>query len=354
MPKPTSNNVPRLLSKHDYLAELIKRVKELGTGDRAAVMTMAFDIQQPEVAALMQALSAAARRGANVLISVDAYSFLVRDYRRADWIAQQQPATTTRHEFSQRWGALQDLEASGGRYVITNPVRSYTAPATGRSHIKFAVVNNDVWVGGCNLDDMDQIDLMATWQDKLLSDWLAALPGRAKEAGSVRAAQQQQDDVLPTAWSAELLVDAGVRGQSRIMKQALRLIDEAEESIFMTCQYFPSGAVARHLATAAHRGVQIELLYNNPATRKWPGSWAHQTLTAFERLIRPSTLFEHQLPPTHPYMHAKLLVTEQASMLGSHNYVEAGVQFGTAEFALLSQDRTFAANAKAALRAQLL
>lgn len=354
MPKLTNGNLPRLLTKHEYLAELTERIKKLGPGDRVAVMTMAFDVTQTEIAALMRELSAAARRGVDVLLSVDAYSFLVRDYTRADWVTQQRPATTTRREFEQRWGALHDLEASGGRYVITNQVRLYTTPAIGRSHIKFAVINNDVWVGGCNLNDMAVIDLMATWYDERLANWLASLPGRAKEAGSVRAAQQQRDDILSTVWNAKLLVDAGVRSQSRIMKQALRLIDEAEEYIFMTCQYFPSGIAVRRLAAAAQRGVQIELIYNNPGERKWPGNWAHQLLTAAERLIRPGALFVHELPPSHPYIHAKLLVTEKATMLGSHNYVEAGVRFGTAEIALLSQDRTFAANAEAALRTQIM
>lgn len=354
MPKLPNNNLPRLLNKREYLAELTERISKLSKGDRATVMTMGFDVTQPEVATLVRTLSAAAEHGADIVLSVDAYSFLVKDYERPDWIARQRPATTTRQEFAQRWAALQSLGLSGGHYVITNQVQSYAIPAIGRSHIKFAVINDDVWVGGCNLNDMALIDLMAAWHDKPLADWLAAFPGRADAAGSVRATQQLQDGAVPTTWDAELLVDAGVRGQSRIMEQALRLIDEAEEYIFMTCQYFPSGITIRKLAAAARRGVQIELIYNNPAVRKWPNNWSHQILTAGERLIRPSVLFAHELPPKHPYIHAKLLVTEKAAMLGSHNYVEAGVLFGTAEVALLSQDSTFATKAKAALYAQIM
>lgn len=348
-----SSNLPSLLTKREYIAELTERVSKLGKGDRAAVMTMAFDVRQPEVAALTRALTGAAQRGAEVLLSVDAYSLLVRDYTRPDWIARQQPAATKRPEFAERWAALHAFEASGGNYVITNQVRSYTAPVVGRSHIKFAVINDRVWIGGCNINDMTLIDLMATWRDASLADWLVALPERSRQAGSVHAAQHQQDEILPTAWNAQLFVDAGVRRQSRIMEQALRLIDEATERIIMTCQYFPSGATARHLAAAARRGVQIELIYNDPTNRKWPNDWAHRMLAIVEQFSKPHALFEHKLPLGHPYIHAKLLITEKAAMLGSHNYVEAGVQFGTAEVALLSEDPSFATNAEAALRAQL-
>jgi phosphatidylserine/phosphatidylglycerophosphate/cardiolipin synthase-like enzyme len=355
MPKPPNNNLPRLLTKSQYFAELTEQANKLGKGDRVAVMTMAFAPQEPEVIALLEALGGAARRGVDVLLSVDAYGFLAgHGLQLGPLIAHKQLPEHLTGVFAERQQALSRFKAQGGRVVVTNPpTRLFTSPVAGRSHIKFGVINDKVWIGGCNLDSPSDIDLMAQWQDKTLADWLVALPLRAEVAGSVHAAQRDTDTTLPTAWGAELHIDAGIRKQSRIMQQALQLVDEAEKHILLTCQFFPSRIMARHLARAIKRGVKVELIYNHPNKHQKPRHILHHATRAVEQFMRPGELFAHELPQSQKYIHAKLLVTEKAAMLGSHNYVEAGVQFGTAEVALLSHDRAFAANAEAALRAQL-
>lgn len=351
----TSSNLPSLLTKREYIAELTERASKLGKGDRAAVMTMAFAPWEPEIATLLDALGGAAKRGANVLLSVDAYGFLAGHGAQLGPLVwhKQLPARMT-GVFAERQQALKQLETRGGRVVITNqPPRLLTSPVAGRSHIKFGVVNDDVWIGGCNLDSPSDIDLMAQWQDKALAGWLVALPLRAEVAGSVHAVQHDTDSTRPTAWDAELLVDAGVRRQSHILEQALRVVDEAKERILLTCQFFPSRVMARHLARAVKRGVQVELIYNHPNKHQKPHHALHHATRTVEQLMRPGELFVHELPQSQMYIHAKLLVTEKAAMLSSHNYVEAGVQFGTAEIALLSTNPAFAAEAEAVLRAQL-
>lgn len=355
MPRPTNNNPHHLLTKREYIVELTKRVARLNRGDRAAVMTMAFMPWDPEIAGLLDALGKAAKRGADVLLSVDAYGFLAgHGIQTGPLIWRKEIPTRLKGVFAQRQRALASLEACGGRVVITNqPARLLTSPVAGRSHIKFGVVNDEVWIGGCNLDNASDIDLMAQWHDKALADWLMQLPVRAELAGSVHAAQQDKDTVRPTAGGAELLIDAGVRGQSSIMEQALRLVNEAEERILLTCQFFPSRVMARHLARASKRGVQVELIYNHPNKHQKPRHLLHHATRAVEQLMRPGELFVHELPQSQEYIHTKLLVTEKAAMLGSHNYVEAGVLLGTAEVALMSKDAEFADRAVSALRKQL-
>lgn len=337
------------------MAELTERIAKLGKGDRAAVMTMAFMPWDTTIAALLNALGEAAKRGVDVLLSVDAYGFLANDGIQAGpLIWHKELPTHLKGAFAKRQRALASLEACGGRVIVTNqPARLLTSPVAGRSHIKFGVINDEVWIGGCNLDNANDIDLMVQWQDKALAGWLMQLPVRAELAGSVHAAQRGKDTTQLTAWGAELLVDAGVRGQSGIMEQALRLVDEAQERILLTCQFFPSRVMARHLARAIKRGIQVDLIYNHPNKHQKPRHLLHHTTRAVEQIMRPGELFLHELPQSQEYIHAKLLITEKAAMLGSHNYVEAGVQFGTAEVALLSKDPAFAADAEAALRSQL-
>jgi hypothetical protein len=46
-----------------------------------------------------------------------------------------------------------------------------------------------------------------------------------------------------------------------------------------------------------------------------------------------------------PHIHAKLIATERAAMIGSHNYVVQGVSLGTAEAAILRNDPQFSEQA---------
>ena len=49
------------------------------------------------------------------------------------------------------------------------------------------------------------------------------------------------------------------------------------------------------------------------------------------------------------FLHAKLLVTDQGSIVGSNNYVQKSVTYGTAEIALYSTDKQFGRSALVAL-----
>ena len=69
---------------------------------------------------------------------------------------------------------------------------------------------------------------------------------------------------------------------------------------------------------------------------------AHRLILTKEKLGKPKELFANQLPQQLPALHAKVIASEKAGLIGSHNFVETGVKFGTAEIALLRDDPTFA------------
>ena len=56
----------------------------------------------------------------------------------------------------------------------------------------------------------------------------------------------------------------------------------------------------------------------------------------------PEHFFAGRLGKLVPKLHAKVLASEKAAIVGSHNYVIQGVNFGTAELALHSMDPAFA------------
>jgi cardiolipin synthase A/B len=343
----------QIYTRAEYFADLVERIGRLGAGDRVMLATMDFGPGQPEVKAVLEALGAAAGRGARVRLYVDAYAFLVH---RAVVLGPEffgRPLDGAGGSFRAAYVALEALKAAGGEYVITNrPGRPFTLPIAGRSHIKFAILNDRLYVGGCNLNNSHQTDLMVGWDDAASAEFVAGVAQRAA-TGSVRQGLGGQDQSFEVDAAAQLLVDAGRRGQSRIMETALELIDKAQERILITCQFFPDGAICERLLAAHKRGVQVEIIYNHPSKHHFPNNLLHYAVEGVSRLRFPERFFVHVLGGQQNFLHAKLLSTEHATIIGSHNYVGAGVRLGTAELALVCREPEFGRAAEATLRRQL-
>ncbi len=217
-----------------------------------------------------------------------------------------------------------------------------------------------MYIGGCNLDRFTEIDIMVGWNDAATAEYLRTLT--LKFAGSgrtyeVMAGSDIRRELTPAnvaSYETTIFVDSGKRRQSIIYDRALALIDEAKESVFITCQYFPNHITARHLKAAQKRGVKVTIVYNNPDKDLWPFTLVHRAVVRLERLRRPYDFFHRELPKGTDFLHAKLIATESAAMIGSHNYVRAGVNFGTAEIALLRHDPDFAKAAVSKIEAQLI
>jgi hypothetical protein len=336
-----------LTNRVEYFHELQDFARSARGGDRIVIATMSFDPTAPPLAELSHELAAAAARGVKVLLWVDAFTFLSKG------IGKLHVSATATEPFGSRFAALEDLRNQGGTYIITNkPLRSFSFAKAGRSHIKFAVLNDRVYIGGNNLERPEQIDIMAGWHNKATADYLSSLAIDVAKAGSPHEALHNQDVRMQLDNGSALLIDAGVPGQSLILSEALQLIDNAKDWICMTCQYFPGGQTGNHLAAALRRGVQVTLYYSPARShgKEAPGHFAYER---WERLQLPRELFVHRLPATRPKLHAKVLTTEQGAMLGSHNYAVQGVRFGTAEIALRDNSPVFSNALRTAIVEQI-
>lgn len=346
-----------ILSRPEYFSELDRRINAAKTGDRVALASMSLEHSEPGVNKILNSLNNAALRGVKTNLIIDAYSFMAGGNMLMPgplfWHTQLPKHLGKNHSLKLK--ALENLKQSGGNYTITNrPTHRFTPPFKGRSHIKFATINDYLFIGNCNLDKEDQIDLMIGWQNTIAADWLYDFSQKIIDAGTVtESLGSKKDQELKLSADSWLLLDAGLPNQSIIFKESLKLIDSAQESIVFTCQYFPDKAILDHLVSAHNRGVDVKLIYNHPLNRSPGLAVAHYLNKAKSRLSRPGFLFEHQLPRHSTYLHAKLLVTEKAVMIGSHNFVEAGVKFGTAEIALLSNDPLFSKRAIQAIEKQI-
>jgi cardiolipin synthase A/B len=339
----------------EYYRALTEKIAEARPGTRISLATMVFGPGEPPLARLWDELCAAAQRGVRVHVMVDSITFMILEGAVPgplfffSKLPKRLPGA-----FRKRLAALERLRAAGGTYTVTNPPNSRLAnPFAGRSHIKFAVINNLVFLGGCNLGHTQNLDIMVSREDARLATWLLTFEESVAAKISVVQALDGKDTGMATGDRTRLLVDAGAPGQSHIFEHALTLIDAAKERIILTCQYFPNDVTAKHLAAAHARGVDVQIIYNHPDKHPFPLNLLHHSVVLGEKRQRPAHFFTRQLPKPTPYLHAKLLIADQTTMLGSHNYVQAGVTFGTAEIALLSTDPAFTAQALATLERQL-
>lgn len=329
--------------KADFLRDFAHRSRTADVGSHIIAMTMAYDTHDPLVAECLDAMTTAAYRGADVSLFVDAYAFM--DSHDTQPLAfgplfygtDLASAAGSKPVFRKAYEALESLRRAGGHYTITNlPDRRFSLPIAGRSHIKLYMIDDRVSLGGCNLDDSSHIDPMLSWHDEPLSHTLQTFCKDLADESSVRMVIPEDmrfavDDV------SQLLFDSGQRGQSAILEQAVSMIDAETDSVFITGQYFLGGAIAAALRRADRRGAQVHIAYNHPA-KNGSRRGLQYISQAIEKMRNPARFFADRLPMNSPFLHAKLLATSQGFMLGSHNYVQAGVQLGTAEICLLRRD----------------
>ena len=326
-------------SKADYFKQLSQDIKDCTKGDRILVGAMSFDQDEPLVAELFKALAEAASRGTTTTLIVDAYSFLIGKHNLpGPLLFSRSVEHYSLQQFSAKTRALDTLRAHGVSVGITNlPARRFSNPFAGRSHAKYAVINDTAYIGGCNLDSSIDYDLMLGYENRQLADWLY-LYAQDLIQNNGRSSLYRQDYRLDINSKTQLLLDSGIAGQSAILQQAYKVIDRAQKDLMLTCMLFPDGSVMQHLINAHKRGVQVRLICNHPKKLRFPDNLYHTFQMQRHRNRVPVNFYDHQLPQNVEFLHLKVLVSEQATIVGSHNFVDIGVKLGTIEMALYIED----------------
>ena len=344
-------------TSEEYWTEILEQFARASEGDRIAMIVMGFDPLEPPVEQVSRALIEAVKRGVRVSLVVDAYTFLLNPKaERPGPLWFQSDLRYVSRSFKPQARVLEIINSlpHGQATVINKPGRRFPNPVAGRNHIKYTIINDRVYVGGCNLYHTHWLDLMVGWEDKVTADYLYDIILNLHRTQSTKSLFAGQDQEIALDADTALYIDSGKKNQSLIFRKALELIDSAEKSLIITCQFFPNSITARHLAAAHHRGVDVEIIYAHPAKQGHFGGLGQQVSILRERARTPAVLFQKMLPKNGPALHAKLIATEKGAIIGSHNYVRAGVALGTAEIALLRYDPTFAKNAVSALKRELV
>lgn len=339
-----------VLDSDAYFRKLPGLIRAAKKDERIMMMSMSFDADEPRVVEVMQELSGASKRGVEVTLALDAFVFMVNhktDLPTGPLYLGRNIHSIKSAYYRDKLALLDDFTASGGRYKIINmPQKRLSVPHAGRSHIKAAVIGSSAYLGGtCGLGHSGQTDLVLQTSHPKATATIEQLIQDTYKKGSVEKALAGQDRETVLDSRTTLLLDSGIRGQSLIFERALDLIDSAEEWLTMTCQYFPNAATARHLEAARRRGVKVRLHYNHPSRHGSATVLGHRLVLLHERARYNKELFSLQTQRTARRIHAKLIATEKGAIIGSHNYVTAGVKLGTAEASILRLDPAFAKKA---------
>lgn len=331
-----------LYSDTEYFQALINDISAMAAGDRLAIMTMSFEPSEPLVGNLVKKMSEAAGRGAEVIFGVDAYSFMTDGTKNVGplWL----PLPFGQANYHHRLAVLEELgkKPTATYSIINKPDRLFSRPYAGRSHLKTAVVNNKVYIAGLNLHGSYRADMVVGLENQAIADWLYDISSRIVKTGRTSAVLGIEDQSHQIDDETKILIDAGKPGQSLILDEALRLIAEADESLLISFQYFPTKEIIRQMIAAHDRGVIVKSFHNHPSNYNAVHGIREYLARGMARHSAPKELFGPQLPRDAQFLHSKALATEKAAMVGSHNYVYLGVKFGTPEMALLREDRDFA------------
>lgn len=341
----------------EYFQTLKTRIEAAGAGDRIVLVTLRLKAEEPVIQDLIASLCAASQRGAAITVLVDAYHILVKDGAGEvpGLTLPRKPTSKRLPKFlRRRQDALEELRQAGVRCEVLNrPSKVMTSPFRGRSHIKFTIFNDEVFIGGCNLDDPAYLDVMVSWHDRHIADWLSALAESFADAGRVSTSLGGKDLEIPIDSHTSLLIDAGTTDQSVIMDRAFDIIDSARKRLLITYQFFPHGPVLERLSRAVNKGVKLRAFYNHPMQHKYPYSLLYGALSWQMRRTSAAEFSVDRLPRQHAYLHAKVLTSEQTALISSHNYMITGVQLGTAEIGLVSTDAAFVRQLEKTLLQQL-
>jgi hypothetical protein len=130
---------------------------------------------------------------------------------------------------------------------------------------------------------------MVGFTDKRAAMFLHELVRMSLLRRNVKTYLGGKDVVFPIDSESTILMDAGVRGQSRILAEGLDIIDSAQESVTYASEQFPTGAVARHLLDAHNKGVDVIIASNHPSKHD-RYTWAHRVVKAYKKGQLPITV----------------------------------------------------------------
>lgn len=272
--------------------------------------------------AIIDALCLAADRGVAVSVYADTFTylepkeFLLRSPKRQP--ARAINALKLEHK----------LKGHGVKFHWLG--RKASLLITGRTHIKWAIIDDTVYsFGGVNLDkeSFSYTDYMIRIHDARLSELLLAEHTRIRR--SDKRGSGTRNRTIELDKHTNILLDGGLIGSSLIYRRACELALQAS-TITLVSQYCPTGPLSRTL-----KRKHATLYYNH-----WrDASWANRVTISLGMLAsKSSTVYRRDI-----YLHAKFIIFtmpdgKKVAISGSHNFMHGSGIVGTREIAIETSD----------------
>ncbi len=304
---------PQLLLPAAYVADATAAI--LAAKKRVSFLCMLVT-DDPATDDLIDALSAASQRGVQVDVAADVFTYgEVSGHFIPTRYFTKKTRTTTR--------MTQEFEANNVNFNWLG--RFSNTPFTGRTHLKWCVVDDTIYsFGGVNLyeEGIHNSDYMFKLTDPMLADVLVEEYDRLVRADTGRFSYRSRSVVSRVGM---VHIDGGLPFDSIIYRRACALARDAEHILYVS-QYCPTGKLSGLM-----KKTDSELYFNTGKHAPFLSKLA----------IRVGLLLTHNKTRYRKkrYLHAKFIIFTMPSghkiaLTGSHNFVHAGVLLGTREVAL--------------------
>lgn len=323
----------KLLLPRDYIREATDLINKATHKVAFISMVLADDASTDK---LVEALAAAARRGVDVQVAGDMFTYteLSGQFIPSHYYSKRVRSTTR---------MARTLANAGVEFRWLGRLNISTA--SGRTHSKWCVVDDVVFsFGGVNLYErgLENVDYMFRVKNAELAHKLAVEQRRIVSADKKRYAYRSHTFTLNH--TSTVLFDAGFFGDSIIYKRACQLAADATH-ITLVSQYCPTGKLNRLL-----RQTDTTLYFNH---------W--QQARGLNRFVIRMGMLLTKLTTSYTrgtYLHAKCIIFtfsdgRKAAITGSHNFVNGGALLGTREIALETRDKKVIAELEAFIQTHI-
>ncbi|MBC7459586.1 phosphatidylserine/phosphatidylglycerophosphate/cardiolipin synthase family protein [Candidatus Saccharibacteria bacterium] len=309
----------KLIVPTDYVHQataLVKKAKK-----RVFLISMVV-ADHPATHELIAAIEAAARRGVNVTVTADVFTY-------GEVSGSFLPLRYYSPGVKEVNGMVKRLRAAGVKFLWLG--RARTTLLNGRTHCKWCVIDDVCFVfGGVNMYEggvAENTDYMFRLKDSRLADRLVYEQGRIIKA---ERTSTNYPSVSYELHGNSVLIDGGIIAHSIIYRRACELASEATDILFVS-QYCPTGKLSRII-----KKTNARLYFNRPAQ----ADFINKSLIVLSML---SSGFKTLYTRTS-YLHAKFIIYtmpdgSKVALTGSHNFAYTGVLFGTREVALETTDK---------------
>ena len=269
---------------------------------------------------LIVALENAARRGVEVVIAADIFTY-------GEVSGGFLPFRYYSHGTRETNRMVKTLKRAGVRFHWLG--RARMTIFSGRTHNKWCIADDMVFTfGGVNLYEggIQNNDYMFHLKDKQLAERII------QEQVRIQKAESRQNNYHSLAYEHKdmtVLIDGGIIGQSVIYRRAIELSEKAVHITFVS-QYCPTGKLSR-----IFKNKSVKLYFNRPLQAE-----------GLNRIVIRFGVFVSGLRTSYTrarYLHAKCIIFtmedgSKVAITGSHNFAYTGVLLGTREIALETRD----------------